>query len=230
MKLKILFMITLLLFCSISIYAQENGIHSLKIQEIIELYREPIEELRKLEPAEKVESLSDNRLRINYLGRHISALKHKTEADVSAHLKLIYKDSIITLYEELDKLQTTIITDNIKSIDELSIYLARFKNKKKSQDELIDDMGLRVENLRAVLNDLSSTFDSYDQIIEKQNKLIDSALDLNIEAYKNTIFLLPGLGVAENLTPYISLGLGFMTNARRFSYGGMIEAGFSPTQ
>jgi hypothetical protein len=229
-KLKIICLLILFFCINTNLFSQETGIQSLKLNEILEYYNESIDKLRELELSENSEILSDNRIRINYLNRHIVALKSKTELDISEHLKSIYKDSIIILYEELNKLQTSIISDNINSIDNLSIYLAQFKNKKQSQDDVIDDIGVRVENMKNILNDISETFDSYDLIIEKQNELIIAALELEIEAYRNTIFLTPGVEAAENLTPYISLGVGYISSEGRFSYGGILEAGYSPTQ
>jgi len=230
MKSKIICLVLLILCLTTNLSAQGNVIHSLKIREILEYYEGPIDKLRELETAENAAVLSDNRIRINYLKRHITALKLKAGSDISEHLKSIYKDSIIKLYEELESLQSTIIAENMNSIDALSVYLAQFKNKKQGQDEILKNIGDRVENLREVLGDLSETFDSYDRIIDKQNELIIEALDLDIEAYRNTLFLEPGVEVATNLEPYISLGLGYLSDSKRFSYGGILKAGYSPTQ
>ena len=227
MKLKAIIILISLLHVTEFLSAKNSDIWSLNIKNILEVYTGSIEKLRELENTENDELLSDNRIRINFLNRHIDELKAQSESDISEYLKGLYRDAIIRLYEELDRLQTEIIQENINSINKLSVYLAQIKNKKTDQDEILEDISKRVSKLRCVMADLSDTFDSYDQIIEKQNNLIDSALELNPEAYKNTIFLLPGLAAGDNLTPYISLGLGYMINEGRFSYGGIIEAGYS---
>ena len=228
MKLKIIIIIVAFICMGEFLSAKDSNIYSLNMKNILEVYNGPIEKLRELENAENDELLSDNRIRINFLNRHIDEFKVQSESNISDYLKGIYRNAIIRLYNELDRLQNEIIQENINSINELSIYLAQIKNKKTDQDEILEDISKRVSKLRCVMADLSDTFDSYDQIIKKQNGLIESVLELRPEVYKNTLFLLPGLAAGDNLTPYISLGLGYIANEGRFSYGGIIEAGFSP--
>ncbi|MDC7225205.1 MAG: hypothetical protein PQJ61_00410 [Spirochaetales bacterium] len=230
MKSRLYLLILLLLIFPQHLFAVNAGIVSLNIKEILKLYNGPIEQLREFESAPNKEGITDNRLRINFLTRHICALKDELENDLSDHLKSIYKDSIIILYAELDKLQSDIITENIKSINEISEYLAQIRLKKQRQDETLDFIGDRVTSIRNIMDELSTTFDSYDQIIEKQNELIDEALQLSPKAYENTVFMAPGLEAGIDLTPYISLGLGYITAADRLSYGFMLEAGYAPTQ
>ena len=230
MKMKMSFIILLAVFSTGGLQAEGTGICSLNIKDILEVYNSPIEKLQEFESAKNQDALTENRLRINFLSRHITALKIESENDISEHLKTIYKDSIITLYEELDKLQAGIITENIKSINEVSEYLVQVRSKKQEQDEIIKDIGIRVAGIRGIMDELSATFDAYDNIIERQNELIDTAVNISPEAYTNTIVLAPGLEAGTNLNPYISLGLGYLTHEGLFSYGGMLEAGYSPGQ